>query len=219
MILARLIGASRFFGRRRALDDVSLSIAEGEIVGIVGPNGAGKTTMLRLLAGLLRPSSGTCERPDGRLVRYFGGERTLPPDVAASTWFRLWNPRAAPGDVPRRRIGVLSRGTRQRIGLDTLLRDSHPRLILLDEPWEGLDPDASRWLTDLVRERRAAGAAIAVSSHRIHDLASACDRCEFLVDGRLVTPGVSCDPAMAHEQRFARLMDGLARARSVRGAS
>jgi ABC-2 type transport system ATP-binding protein len=76
---------------------------------------------------------------------------------------------------------------RQRLGLETALaRPKSAALVLLDEPWEGLDPDAAAWLSNQLIEVRAAGTAAIVSSHRIHDLAAICDRCVFMNLGRIV---------------------------------
>ena len=86
-------------------------------------------------------------------------------------------------------------------------------LVLLDEPWEGLDPDASRWLSDALVRKRLRGVAVVVSSHRIHDLAAICDRCEFLVDGRLVPVAVQADHTLPPEERAARLFRAFDEAR------
>ena len=85
--------------------------------------------------------------------------------------------------------------------------------MLLDEPWEGLDPDASRWLSELLVLRRLTGSAILVSSHRLHDLAAICDRCEFLVDGRIVSSSTRLDPALSPNQRAELLFTAFDRAR------
>lgn len=198
-----------------ALDGVSMSIMEGEILGLIGANGAGKTTLLRILAGLLRPTGGEVVRRSPAqpgAVRYFGGEHTLPPQIRARDWHALWNAPAATATTTRR-FGVLSRGTRQRIGLDAVLSADHFDLLLLDEPWEGLDPDATRWLSDALVRHRERGAGIIVSSHRIHDLAAVCDRCEFLVSGRLAPQHVTCAPDVPLEARTAALFSGFDRAR------
>jgi ABC-type multidrug transport system ATPase subunit len=191
------------YGSTRALRNVTLSVRSGELVGLVGSNGAGKTTLLRLCAKLIQPSAGNVEQGCCP-VCYFGGEQTLPPGVSARRWFQLiTGDRAAA--VPIRRFGVLSRGTRQRVGLEAVLRSEWPSLVLLDEPWEGLDPDATRWLTHRLAQLRNGGAAVLVSSHRVHDLAAACDRCELLIDGQIRIPGVALDRAASHEQRVGRL--------------
>jgi ABC-type multidrug transport system ATPase subunit len=183
-----LVGVSRRYGSHWAVRDVTLTASPGEIVGLVGPNGAGKTTLLRIAARLINEHSGAVDVPlcdDGR-VRYFAGERTLPPDVRVRRWRRLWTLDADTG-AGRKRIGTLSRGMRQRLGLETVL--AHPAsaaLVLLDEPWEGLDPDAAAWLSRELTTMRALGVATIVSSHRIHDLAAICDRCVFMNRGRVV---------------------------------
>lgn len=170
-----------------ALREVTLRAASGEIVGLVGPNGAGKTTLLRIAARLMRPYGGIVDVPSGPVgtIRYFGGERTLPPDVRVVRWRRLWQ---LPNDRQAgwKRMAALSRGMRQRLGLETVLsRPQSAALVLLDEPWEGLDPDASAWLSTQLEDVRAAGASTIVSSHRIHDLAPVCDRCVFMNRGRV----------------------------------
>jgi ABC-type multidrug transport system ATPase subunit len=211
---ARLVDVSRRFGSHVALDHVSLSINGGNIVGLAGPNGAGKTTLLRVLAGLLRPSDGLVQiqvPPAG--VRYFGGEHTLPSDVSAHAWDRLW--RGSDGAATKQRFGVLSRGTRQRLGLTAVLRAEGATLIILDEPWEGLDPDASRWLSEVLMQKRAGGAAVLVSSHRIHDLASTCDRCAFLVKGRLAPIEVRSPETTSLNHRVAQLLAAFDQARET----
>ncbi len=181
------------YGCEEVLRDVSLSVGRGEAVALIGPNGAGKTTLLRLMVGALKPDGGEV-RLAGELlpaglsqtrVAYFGGEQTMPPDVSVTAWRGLFlQPSSHDGD--RRRLGVLSRGTRQMVGLRTVFSLSALRVIALDEPWEGLDPDAARWLADAVRARRAGGAALVLSSHRLHDLAGLCDRYLFLNEGRVL---------------------------------
>ena len=196
-----LVNVSKRYGRHWALQGVSLTIESGEIVGLVGPNGAGKTSLLRIMAGLLQSTAGAVRRGSAARgsIRYFAGERSLPPHVSASAWSRLWTGRA-PRDLGRRPIATLSRGMRQQLGLEaTLLKPSGSRawpLILLDEPWEGLDPDAARWLSAALLENRTQGAAAMVSSHRIHDLAEVCDRCVFLMNG-LVAEEVRMSRSMA----------------------
>jgi len=204
---------SKYYGRTAALASVSLTIDAGEIVGVIGPNGAGKTTLLRVCAGLLRPTAGRVDRSGPpELTRYFGGERTLPPQVSARRWYALFDPAGA-SSVTRRRFSVLSRGTRQRLGLAGTLSAANMALVLLDEPWEGLDPDASRWLSDELIHKRGAGVAVVVSSHRIHDLATVCDRCVYLVNGGLADEHVECGNGLPHETQVARLLDAFDRAR------
>lgn len=155
-----------------------------------GASGAGKTTLLRMLVGLLEPSMGELRvsglPPRDALARpgvaYFAGEATLPGSVRASAWGSLGN-----GDLITAEPGLirtLSRGTRQLLGLRTVLGRPHAGVIVLDEPWESLDPDASRWLSAMLVTKRDRGAAVVLSSHRLHDLAGLCDAYLFLVNQR-----------------------------------
>src|SRR5262249_13124823 len=163
----------------------------------------------------IREQSGAVDVPscdEGR-VRYFAGERTLPADVRVTRWRRLWTLDAIAG-AGRKRIGTLSRGMRQRLGLETVLaQPASAALMLLDEPWEGLDPDAAAWLSRELTALRAFGAAVIVSSHRIHDLAATCDRCVFMNLGRVVRQ-VQFEPAAA-ANRSQILLDAFERARAA----
>ncbi len=185
-------GLSKRYGSRLVLQEVNLALEAGVAVGLIGPNGAGKTTLLRLLSGFLRPDIGTVSDPSGTLspgtprqaFAHFGGGHTIPPRVRARSWGALaslgaWIPEE------KRTVRDLSRGTRQMLGLRATLARPHVETMLFDEPWEGLDPDGTRWLNAALLERVAAGAAVLVSSHRLHDLAAVCDRYAFLRDGSL----------------------------------
>jgi ABC-2 type transport system ATP-binding protein len=186
-----LAAVSKAFGTHRVLNNAWLQVRGGEAVGMIGANGAGKTTMMRIAAGLVRPDSGCVRREDERLaLRYFGGESTLPPDVTVRGWASLFG---HPLD-DRRRIGQLSRGSRQLLGLDLVLAATGADILLLDEPWEGLDPKGSEWLTGTLRHWRDEGAAVLISSHRLHDLDSVCTRFVMLEGGR-------CTPITAQDQR------------------
>jgi len=171
------VGAA--YGRRVVFAGVTFTIEAGEVVGLIGPNGAGKTTMLRMAAGLVRPVTGQIERAG--LVMYFGGEATLPPRCRVDRWSALTG--AASRD--RRPFRRLSRGTRQLAGLRAWLSRDDWAIGLLDEPWEGLDPDGARWLCDEIGRHRRRGAAVLVSSHRLHDVAQACSSYALLSGGAL----------------------------------
>jgi len=164
-------------------------VEQSEAVGLIGPNGAGKTTLLRIGVGLLRPDTGLVTLDGEDVIRalsrvsvgYFAGESTMPSSVRAREWLGLFH--EVDGCADNRPVRELSRGTRQLLGLRMILSLPSLCLLVLDEPWEGLDPDASRWLTDSLRARRDDGTAILVSSHRLHDLAHVCDRYVFLDRG------------------------------------
>jgi ABC-type multidrug transport system ATPase subunit len=175
------------YGRRLVFQDISFDMAAGQSLGVIGPNGSGKTTLLRALAGCLTPKAGDIRigglMPRDALVRtgvaYFAGDATLPGSVRASRWGSLGNGDSVTPD--RRPIRALSRGTRQLLGLRTVLGRQPLGLIVLDEPWEALDPDAARWLSTTLETKRDRGAAVILSSHRLHDLAGFCDLYLFLL--------------------------------------
>jgi ABC-2 type transport system ATP-binding protein len=176
------------YGRREVFRGVGFELRGGQALGVVGQNGAGKTTLLRMLVGLLRPQAGEV-RLGGLLPRdaitrtpiaYFAGEATLPGSVRARRWGALGNGSDVTND--RRRVRALSRGNRQMLGLRTVLGRTSAKLVVLDEPWEGLDPDTARWLSTTIEAKRDRGAAVVLSSHRLHDLAGVCDVYLFLVN-------------------------------------
>lgn len=179
--LLRVVEVSARYGPRVAVHGASFDAAPGQCIGVIGPNGAGKTTLLRVIVGLITPSGGEV-RIDGlppRLalrrcgVAYFAGEQTMPGFVRASAWGRLGNGDTVTTDG--RRLRALSRGTRQLLGLRTVLGRQPLALVVLDEPWEGLDPDGARWLTAAIAMKRDRGAAVVLASHRFDDLAGLCD--------------------------------------------
>jgi len=181
------------YGRRLVFREVSFDLGAGRALGVIGPAGSGKTTLLRTLAGFLSPVGGEV-RLSGLLPRdaidrigvaYFAGEATLPGSVRASRWGTLGNGDAVTGD--RRPMRALSRGTRQLLGLRTVLSRHPLGLLVLDEPWEGLDPDAGRWLSAIIETKRDRGAAVVLSSHRLHDLAGLCDLYLFFLPYGAVT--------------------------------
>ena len=177
-------------GRRLAFDQLSFTLGAGQCLGVMGQNGAGKTTLLRTIAGCIVPAHGEIRinglSPRDALTRvgiaYFAGEATLPSFVQASAWGKLGT--GEPVTLDRRPLRALSRGGRQLLGLRTVLGRHPLGLILLDEPWEGLDPDGARWLSATLESKRDRGAAVILSSHRLDDLAGLCDAYLFLVPHR-----------------------------------
>jgi ABC-2 type transport system ATP-binding protein len=180
------------YGRRLVFRNITFDLAAGRSLGVIGANGAGKTTLLRTLVGVIRPSAGDV-RINGLLPRdalartgvaYFAGDATLPGFVRAAAWGGLGNGDRVTAD--KRPVRALSRGTRQLLGLRTVLGRQPLGLVVLDEPWEGLDTDAARWLTAMLETKRDRGAAVVLSSHRLHDLAGLCDAYLCLLPHRAV---------------------------------
>ncbi len=174
------------YGRRLVFRDVSFDLRAGEALGVIGANGAGKTSLLRAVVGCLTPTSGDIRisgLPPRDAVRrtqmaYFAGEATLPGFVRANAWGSLGAGEFVVSD--RRPMRALSRGARQLLGLRTVLGRHPLGLIVLDEPWEGLDADATCWLSKTLETKRDRGATVILSSHRLHDLAGLCDKYLFM---------------------------------------
>jgi ABC-2 type transport system ATP-binding protein len=177
------------YGRQLVFHGVTFELAAGRCLGVIGPNGAGKTTLLRAVVGLLRPLTGDVRigghSPADALARvgvaYFAGEAKQPGFARASARSTLGNGDAVTTD--RRRLRALSRGTRQLIGLRTVLGRQPLGLVVLDEPWEGLDADGVRWLIAAIEFKRDRGAAVVLASHRFQDLAGLCDAYLFMLPG------------------------------------
>lgn len=203
---------SRAFGKRQALRGVSLDVGKGEVVALLGPNGAGKSTLLQILAGVLKPTSGTVrvgnvmlpggEREVGRVVGFVPQGESLYPELTVAETVRFFGAvqgvpargmdtrvRAALDEVglaarAKDRAGDLSGGLRQRLALAaSLVHD--PAVLLLDEPGTGLDVLAQERLHRILRNARTKGRAILLSSHSLDEAARVADRVVFLVDGRI----------------------------------
>ena len=191
-VLLSAVKVSAHYGRREVFRDVSFDLRASHTLAVLGANGAGKTTLLRMLVGCITPTGGEVRiagrPPRDALARhaiaYFAGASTLPPGVRSAAWGTLGN-----GDVvtaDRRPIRVLSHGSRQLLGLRTVLSRHPLALVVLDEPWEGLDAEGARWLSSTLEAKRDRGAAVVVSSHRLHDLAGLCDAYLFLLPHQAV---------------------------------
>jgi heme exporter protein A len=183
---------ARSFGTRRAVHDVSFTLAAGEALALFGPNGAGKTTLLRLLAGLLKPASGRAAiagaalpAPEARARVGLISHRTMlydaltarenvrfaaqlhgVGDAEAATQHALEQLRVADrAEVP---VRALSRGLQQRVAIARAIVHA-PDVLLADEPYTGLDEQGANALTGLLLERRAAGAALVVVTHALSE--------------------------------------------------
>jgi ABC-type multidrug transport system ATPase subunit len=207
------VGLRRFFGEVPAVVDISFTAPRGQITGVVGPNGAGKTTLLLMLAGLLKPDSGTiridgmdmagqpleCRSAIGWMPDVFGtwdaltcveiltifGQAYGIDTKTAQSRALTWLERLHLMEFAQRPARVLSRGQKQRLGLARALVHD-PRVVLLDEPASGLDPRSRVEMRDLLKDLAAAGKTILISSHVLAELEEMCDQAVFLSQGRTV---------------------------------
>ena len=196
------------FGTMRALDGVTLRVKEGEIYGLLGPNGAGKTTLMRMIVGLVAQDAGTVTMLGRRMpnldilskVGYMTQQAALYPDLSVEENLRFFAAiSGATGnvtealktvDLEQRRnsvVATLSGGMKQRCSLACALVHQ-PRLLLLDEPTVGVDPQFRVQFWDHFREMAAAGITILVSSH-VMDEAERCQRLGLIRNGKLLAEG------------------------------
>ncbi|HEX2895679.1 MAG TPA: ABC transporter ATP-binding protein [Marmoricola sp.] len=211
---ARARGIKKYYGDVVALDGVDLDIAHGQVHGLVGPNGAGKTTLLGLLLGVATADAGTLEilgRPAGRALAvspgvagFVDGPGLYPSLTARQNLTALAMLRGAGrgrrGDVRDAleqaglaevadvRVRGFSLGMRQRLGLAAALL-TQPRLLVLDEPANGLDPAGKRQVHQVISGLVDDGVAVVLSSHRMDDLAALCAEVTILATGRVVFSG------------------------------
>ena len=194
------LSVTRRFGDFTAVEDVDLHVAPGEVVGLLGANGAGKTTLIRLLLGVLRPSSGEVRlfgqpptRSERRRVGYVPQNLGLYRDltIRENLEFRAGLFGTAPSDFAARDeqlLGQLSLGVQRRAAFEAATQH-HPELLVLDEPTSGVSPLARSRLWTEIRRHSDDGAAVLVSTHYM-DEAEQADRVVIMADGRVVAEGL-----------------------------
>ncbi|MEM9191490.1 MAG: ATP-binding cassette domain-containing protein [Myxococcota bacterium] len=206
-------GVSKSYGSTAALSEVDLTVRVGEVFGFLGPNGAGKTTLIRVALDIVRPDQGEVRLlggPVGRStldrVAYLPEERGLYKrqkiiDILvylgqlkglrrrdARQRALHWLERVGLGHVANDRLGKLSKGMSQKVQLAaTLLAD--PELVILDEPFSGLDPKNLHLVQTIIRERNQAGQTTVLSTHQMDQVETLCDRIAFVNQGRIVLEG------------------------------
>lgn len=211
------------YGRFTALDQCTLNVRAGEVLGLLGPNGAGKTTLLRLLLGFLRPTSGharvagkDCVRESlavRHLISYLPGEARLYRPLRGSEVLRFFAYVRPTGSWNRacelaerleldltRRVAFMSTGMRQKLALAATLSAETP-LVILDEPTANLDPTVRATVIQLVREANAAGRTVIFSSHVLSEVEEVCDRVVILRAGQLVHTQVMAELRHCHRIR------------------
>ncbi|HRC88206.1 MAG TPA: ABC transporter ATP-binding protein, partial [Thermoanaerobaculia bacterium] len=206
---------TRTFGAFTAVDRISFAVAEGEIFGFLGANGAGKTTAIRMLIGLLRPSSGqgivagfdVARDPEAvkRQIGYMSQKFSLYADLTVAENIRLYGGiyglsnaelKAKSADLIERldlghaldeRVARLPLGWRQKLAFAVALLHE-PRIVFLDEPTGGVDPITRRQFWDSIYQAAASGVTLFVTTHYM-DEAEYCDRISIMVDGRIAALG------------------------------
>jgi ABC-2 type transport system ATP-binding protein len=225
-------GLGKSFGDVRAIDDLSLRVEAGEVFGFLGPNGAGKTTTIRLLLGLLAPTSGSASvlghtvtlggahwRTD---VGYLPGEIAFWPGLSGGQTLDFLAHLARRPPVDRadlltklgldaatlgRHVHTYSDGMKQKLGLVQALQ-CRPRLALLDEPTKGLDPLVQQAFYDLVGDARRQGMTLLISSHVLGEVERLCDRVAMLRLGKLVFAGDVAEIRRAQRRRVVATFGG-----------
>ena len=208
MTMIEVRGLTKRYGPDTVVDDLSFTVTAGQVTGFLGPNGAGKTTTMRMIVGLATPDAGSVT-VDGRRYTDFPAPLTevgtLLDAGAVHGARRAYDhllALAASNGLPRRRVGeVLARtgmeavagrraggfslGMRQRLGIAAALLGD-PRVLIFDEPVNGLDPEGIRWVRELMRSLAAEGRAVLVSSHLMSEMALTADHLVVVGRGRLI---------------------------------
>jgi ABC-2 type transport system ATP-binding protein len=202
---------SKHFGAHAAVKNLSFDIEAGRVTGFLGPNGAGKSTTLRVLLGLVRPSSGAAtfggerydelEQPSARVGAVLE-DASFHPGRSARNHLRVLAVTGGHparridevlatvglGDAADRRVGGYSLGMRQRLAIGAALLGD-PDVLILDEPTNGLDPPGISWMRELLRRQAADGRAVLVSSHVLAEVAQSVDDVVVIADGELRAQG------------------------------
>jgi ABC-2 type transport system ATP-binding protein len=215
VVVIEVDGLTKRFAGLTAVDHVTFAVERGQVVGFLGPNGAGKTTTLRMILGLVAPTSGTATINGRRYVDLVDPLHVVGAALESSLAYPGRSARnhlriaalvggAAPGRVDEvldvvdltgaadRRVGQFSLGMRQRLALATALV-CDPEILVLDEPANGLDPEGVHWLRTLLRRLAGEGRTVLVSSHILAEVAQTVDSVVILDRGHLVTKSTLAD--------------------------
>jgi ABC-2 type transport system ATP-binding protein len=233
-------GLRKRYGRRQAVDGVSLQVARGEVLGLLGPNGAGKTTVIKMLLGLVRPDDGEvlllgrpASDPAARVrVGYLPELFRYQPWLTAAEVLSL-HVRLSSVDVPEAeqreclamvsladragdRVGGFSKGMQQRLGLAVALV-ARPELVVLDEPTSALDPVGRVDVRDLVLSLKERGVAVLLNSHLIGEVERVCDRVVILDEGTVAASGTLAE--LLGQREVKMHLTGMSRAAEARLAA
>lgn len=225
------------FGGRKVVDALDLDVREGEVFGLLGPNGSGKSTTVSMLLALIRPTSGSITifgkdlgRERWAILQHVGAIIEAPAFYPYLSGYENLHVLARPLGVESRipaalgRVGLTARagdayetyslGMKQRLGVaSTLLRD--PRLIILDEPTNGLDPAGTREVRELIPQLASEGRSVILCSHLLHEVELVCDRAAILRDGVKLWDGKISDITGAAGAVRIRIDDPSQRERAI----
>ncbi|MFD5863614.1 ABC transporter ATP-binding protein [Agromyces sp. NPDC127015] len=219
------------YGNKTAVHDLTLTVEPGTVFGLIGPNGAGKTTTLRVLLDIIRPTSGTATvlgqppRTGGpslrRRIGFVPGELRLEGRVRGRALLRHFaeiSGPVAPGVIDgfadrlgvdlNRQVRTLSKGNKQKLGLIQAFMH-RPELLVLDEPTSGLDPLVQREFLSMVREARANGQTVLLSSHVLSEIQQTADHVAVLAEGRIVAEGDVASLRLGRIRRIRASVDGV----------
>ncbi len=232
-------GLTKFYGKNRGIDDVSISVNEGEIYGFIGPNGAGKSTTIKTLLNFIHPTKGSakvlgldCAAESHRIkaqtgyvpseIRFYE-DLTVQDFLEYAARFRKngadtkgWISRF--GLETKKKIGQLSSGNKKKVALAAALQ-SRPKLLILDEPTNGLDPLMRQTLFAALREQQTQGCTVFLSSHNLDEVQNLCDRVAIIREGKIVDVRSVRDMAAAQGKKVTvfgtRLPEKLHEAASI----
>ena len=229
------------FGNTVAVDRLNLTVRRGDVFGFLGPNGAGKTTTIRMIVGLIYPTSGYAVVLDHQVPRdkdaalaHMGGFVEVPAfygNMSARRNLRLMGSLNAAVDEKRidevldvvglreradSKVGDYSHGMKQRLGIANALINK-PELVILDEPTSGLDPQGMKDVRELVRELGIGGTTVLLSSHLLHEVEQVCNRAAIINKGRVVIEGPVSELHPEHSS-VKLLTDDQTRAHAVMAA-
>jgi len=198
--MIKLDDLSKFYGKQPALQQVNLEIAPNEITGIVGPNGTGKTTLIKLIVLLLHPTSSQISRSiDLTDISVASEEFGFPPYYTVRKVVRTFSlirgcDRQESAEIleklglsgyMNKRVSKLSQGLKQRLNIACAIMGT-PKLIILDEPNNGLDPDGFKVLRSLISDLKDKGVTIILASHLLYEVERLCDRVILMKNGRIL---------------------------------
>ena len=218
----RIENLSKYYGKARGIEQISLSVAEGEFFGFIGPNGAGKSTTIRTLLGLVSPTGGHAAVLGFDIVKekekIFARTGYLPSEAMFHSGMRVRDGLKLSADLRKkdcrdvaaglcerlqldtgRKVDELSFGNRKKVAIVCALQHE-PQLLILDEPTSGLDPLMQKAFFEILRERNKKGATVFLSSHILSEIQRNCSRAAIIRAGRII----ACDSVEALSQTNAR---------------